>query len=714
MSNRKSAKEVKRGSGSWNCRSIMQCFSSREQMKVEDMLKLSDSQDDVQPRPDTLNIEEAESSLRESSGLNFEEARALLGKYEYQKGNVEAAIRVFEGIDVTSVTPRIKLTLDRIRDRPKRRSQGDANPLMSVHAVNLLFEAMLLKAKSLQSLGRFREAAQSCKVILDIVESSLPDGLPENLSVDSKLQETLIRAVELLPELWKLADCPHDAILCFRRALLYRWNLDSETATRIQREFAVYLLYSGVEATPPSLRSQKDNSYVPKNNLEEATLLLMLLFRKVTRREIEWDPSIVEHLSFALSVSNEPQALAWVIEALPPGIIERKEMFHTLALCYHAHGDSFAAFNLLKKLLHHSEEPKHSSGLVMASKLCSENPSLAEEGIAYARRALVDKEDRCDHTVGRIHSLLGVSLSTSAESALADSERVIRQLEAIQELESAVNLTNLSDSTAVYHLSLQYALQRKLNPALYYSKQLLKLDGGTNIKGWLLLARILSAQKCFVDAETVVDAALEQSGKWDQGDLLRTKAKLQVAQGYLRKAIETYMQLLAVLHVKRKSSGSGKSFENCDRHLELQTWHDLACIYISLSRWKDAEICLSKAKTISPDCASRWHTIGSLHEAKGLFNEALDAYNTALNIDPCHVPSLVSSAMILRRLNSKCNSVIKSYLMNALQLDRTNHVAWYNLGLFYKTDNGSSFFDAAECFEAAAFLEETAPVEPFR
>lgn len=72
MSNRKSAKEVKRGSGSWNCRSIMQCFSSREQMKVEDMLKLSDSQDDVQPRPDTLNIEEAESSLRESSGLNFE------------------------------------------------------------------------------------------------------------------------------------------------------------------------------------------------------------------------------------------------------------------------------------------------------------------------------------------------------------------------------------------------------------------------------------------------------------------------------------------------------------------------------------------------------------------------------------------------------------------------------------------------------------------
>lgn len=52
--------------------------------------------------------------------------------------------------------------------------------------------------------------------------------------------------------------------------------------------------------------------------------------------------------------------------------------------------------------------------------------------------------------------------------------------------------------------------------------------------------------------------------------------------------------------------------------------------------------------------------------------------------------------------------------MNALKLDRTNHVAWYNLGLLCKEDNESSVADAAECFEAAVFLEETDPVEPFR
>ena len=66
-----SNKESGRGS-CWNCENIMQCFSSREQMKVEDMLKLSDTLGESQPRPDTVNIEEAESSLRETGGLNYE------------------------------------------------------------------------------------------------------------------------------------------------------------------------------------------------------------------------------------------------------------------------------------------------------------------------------------------------------------------------------------------------------------------------------------------------------------------------------------------------------------------------------------------------------------------------------------------------------------------------------------------------------------------
>lgn len=137
---------------------------------------------------------------------------------------------------------------------------------------------------------------------MDTVESSLPEGLPENFGADSKLKETLNKAVELLPELWKLGDCPLEAILSYRRALLHQWNLDAETFARIQKEFAIFHLYSGGEASPPNLRSQMDSSFVPKNNIEEATLLLMILLRKVSLKRIEWDPSILDHLSFALCV----------------------------------------------------------------------------------------------------------------------------------------------------------------------------------------------------------------------------------------------------------------------------------------------------------------------------------------------------------------------------------------------------------------------------
>ncbi|MED6169945.1 hypothetical protein PIB30_119174 [Stylosanthes scabra] len=118
---------------------------------------------------DNSNIEEAESTLRESGYLNYEEARALLGRLEYQKGNFEAALHVFEGIDIAAVAPKMKISLSR-RCEPnmnRRRSQSDAAPPMSIHAVSLLLEAVLLKAKSLQILGRFQvyEFCRSCYIM---------------------------------------------------------------------------------------------------------------------------------------------------------------------------------------------------------------------------------------------------------------------------------------------------------------------------------------------------------------------------------------------------------------------------------------------------------------------------------------------------------------------------------------------------------------------
>ncbi|XP_027365282.1 protein NPGR2 isoform X1 [Abrus precatorius] len=673
----------------------------------------------VDTKLDTGNIEEAESSLRESGVLNYEEARALLGRYEYQKGNIVAALHVFEGIDIGVVTPKIKIALTRSKERRKRHPQDHAEPQMSIHAVGLLLEAIFLKAKSLLVLERFKEAAQSCKVILDIVESSLPEGLPDNFGAECKLQETVSKAVELLPELWKLADCPREAILSYRRALLHQWNLDVETIAKIQKEFVVFLLYSGGESTPPNLRSQMDGSFVPRNNIEEAILLLMILLRKVSLNRIKWDPSILDHLSFALSVSGDLTALANQLEELLPRTIRRSERYYALGICYYGAGKDKVALDLFRKLLSSREDKNHVPGLLMASKICCQSSSLAEEGTGFAQRVLEGLDGRCNQLENLATFFHGVSLSAHSKLAISDSERFKRQSEALHALETAGRMTRMRDPMILYHLSLEYADQRKLDAALYHAKLFVKLEGGSNVKGWLLLARILSAQKRFLDAESIINAALDQTGKWDQGDLLRTKAKLQIAQGQLRSAVETYTQLLAVLQIQSKGFGSGKKLykdnRDCARNLEVEIWHDLAYVYISLLQWHDAEVCLSKSKAIKPYSASRCHAIGIMYEAKGLYKEALKAFSDALDIDPGHVLSLISTAVVLKRCSNQSNPAVRSFLMGALRHDRFCASAWYNLGLLHKAEGTtSSLVEATECFQAAHILEESEPVEPFR
>lgn len=669
-------------------------------------------------KPDTGNIEEAESSLRENGSLNYEEARALLGRYEYQKGNIEAALHVFEGIDIATVTPKMKISLVQKGESRKKLSHNHTDPPLSIHAVGLLLEAIYLKSKTLQILQRYKEAAESCKVILDIVESSLPEGLPENFGADCKLQETLNRAVELLPELWKLAGSPQEAALSFRRALLHHQNLNVETTANIQKEFVVFLLYNGgEEAAPPNLRSQMDSSFVPRNNIEEAILLLMILLRKVSLKMIEWDPMVLDHLSYATSISGGLGALCTQLEELPPGVINEKERYLLLALCYHGQGDDSSALHLLRNIYKHPG-PHCGAALLLASRICAEDSSSCEEGVTTAKRAIRALENRCDEMVGVAYYTLGVSLSARCRFAVSDLERVEKQSEAIRCLEIAGRLTGMNDSRIVYELSLENAEQRKLDAALGYAKRLAKLEGGSSVKGWVLLARILSAQKRFAEGETVINAAIEQTGKWDQGELLRTKARLQVAQGQIKNAIQTYTQILAVLQVQSKSFRSQKkNHEIGGKHmkrLEMETWHDLAMVYMNLSQWRDAEACLLKSETIDYYSASRLHITGLLYEAKGLEKEAQKAHELALDVDPAHVPSLVSVAVIIRRAGGKSAAAAKSFLTEALRLDRLNPSAWYNLGLFYKDDGPMFLREAANCFEAAGILEETEPIEPFR
>ncbi|KAL5847228.1 hypothetical protein ACOSQ3_010752 [Xanthoceras sorbifolium] len=715
----------------------MLCACSGEQFKFEDAPQSPESLatrdfsasglssrtiGDWDSKVEDIQLDEAESTLKEALSLNYEEARALLGRLEYQRGNFEAALQVFHGIDIRSLTPRMtKAIVERTRPR-KSRSKGDKGDtvsasVMSLHSVSLLLEAVLLKAKSLEELAQCKEAAKECKIILDIVESALPNGMPESIGEDCKLQDMFHKALELLPHLWIKAGFIDEAIIAYRRALVKPWNLDALKLASVQKDLAATLLHGGVEASlPPQLQVRGPTA--PKDNMEEAILLLLILMEKVAYKEIEWDEEIMDHLTYALSITGQFELLAEHVEQALPGTYGRAERWYFLALCYSAAGQSEAALNLLKKVFGQSEAKHgpHIPSFLLGAKLCSQDPKHAQDGINYSRK-VIESNHQNGHFTGHAHKFLGICYGNLARFSISDSERVLLQKESLNSLNHASLIGN-EDPEVMFSLGLEHAVQRNLDTAFHNVMMYCDTAAGNSGKGWKLLALILSAEQRLKDAATIVDFALEEAGKMGQFELLRLKAVLQIAQEQPKQAIETYRLLLAMVQAQRdlhsKNFDEAKYYSSealTGKKLEIGAWQDLTTIYMKLGSWVDAEICAEKAKSIEFYSPSNWHATGMLLEAQSLHKEALVSFSISLSIEPDYVPSIVSTATILMKFGTQSLPIARSFLMNALRLEPTNHDAWMNLGLISKMEG--SLQQAADYFQAAYELQQSAPVQSF-
>ncbi|EOX93048.1 Tetratricopeptide repeat (TPR)-containing protein isoform 2 [Theobroma cacao] len=583
---------------------------------------------------------------------------------------------------------------------------------VSQHAASLVLEGVYLKAKSLQKLGRFTEAAQDCTNVLDAVGRIFPQGIP-GVQVENRLQETVSQAVELLPELWKQAGNYQEAMSAYRRGLLHLWNLDNDCCARIQKAFAVFLLYSGLEAGPPSLGAQVDGAYVPKNNLEEAILLLMVLVQKIHQGIIQWDPSVMDHLTYALSLCSQTPVLSKQLEELKPGVVQRIDRWNTLALCCSAAGQNKYALNLLRKSLHKHERPDDLTALLLAAKICSEDSHLAADGVGYAQRAINNAQGVDGHLKGVGFRMLGLCLRQLAKIAFKDTERSHLQSEALLFLDAAIFFEQ-DNADIIFELGVQHAEQRNLNAALHYAKKYIDVTGGSVLKGWRLLALVLSAQHRFSEAAVVTDAALDETAKWEQGPLLRLKAKLEISQSRPMDAIETYRYLLALVQAQRKSFGPMRidSQVGDDKVNEFEVWHGLANLYSSLSHWKDVEICLRKAREMKQYSAKLLQTEGVMCQERGEIQEAMSAYINAILLEPSYAPCKVLISAMLSKMGSNSVPVARTLLSDALRIEPTNHKAWYYLGMIQKDDGRLT--EAIESLQAAYILEESDPVESFR
>ncbi|KAK3148080.1 hypothetical protein QOZ80_3BG0290370 [Eleusine coracana subsp. coracana] len=712
---------------------IMLCTCSGDQSRFEDLprspeslatrdFSANGSSSKIPSRetmPDDNQVNEVESDLRETLSLNYEEARALLGRLEHQRGNFDAALQVLQGIDIRSLRPRMTTAIaESIKPRtpPSRRKTSQVNGMqmqMSMHSVSLLLEAILLKAKSLEGLGRVTDAAEECRTIIDIVESAWPCGIPDGTSEECKLIDIFHSALEYLPKLWMRSGCFEEAIIAYRRALARSWNLDPQKSANLQKDLAVTLLYCGIEVKLPQEFGQNRNLVTPGNNIEEAILLLLILTRKLSLQEIKWDPDLVNHLMYALSLSGHYEVLASHLEMLLPGTYNRSERWYILALCYSACGMDDSALNIIRNgfgVLERKGRP-HIPSLLLGAKLCCKNPKHASEGIKFASKAMKSFRSCDRHFISVANHFLGVCYGPFSRSSTSHLDKLRLQDEALGLLQDAATMAK-NNPGIIYSLAWENAMQRKLNAAVECATECLEMVMGGSVSAWKLLILVLSAQQNLQEAEAVADIAIDEAEKDDQLDILRLKAQIQASRGQFKSAVESSRVLLAAIQTKKEvwkstSSDKVKSLQK----LEMDAWLDLASIYTKLESWHDSTICLHKATSIDLFYPKCWHIKGLQLEAQSLHQEALMAFSFSLAINPDYVPSMVCMARILRKLGGKTLSIARTFLRNALRLDPTSHQAWMDLGLVLKSEG--SLLEAADCFQAAYELRELSPIQDF-
>lgn len=100
-----------------------------------------------------------------------------------------------------------------------------------------------------------------------------------------------------------------------------------------------------------------------------------------------------------------------------------------------------------------------------------------------------------------------------------------------------------------------------------------------------------------------------------------------------------------------------------------------------------------------------------MHEKQGRINEALSAYINALLLEPKYVPCKILIGSVLSKMGPKMLPVSRTLLSDALRIEPTNYMAWYQLGIVHKVDGRIA--DAVDCFQAASILEESEPIESF-
>ncbi|XP_029794366.1 tetratricopeptide repeat protein 7A [Suricata suricatta] len=481
-----------------------------------------------------------------------------------------------------------------------------------------------------------------------------------------------------------------------------------------------------------------DNLYCPKDNIEEALLLLLISESMATREvvlsrapEQEEDratslrnaAAIYDLLSITLGRRGQYVMLSECLERAMKFAFEEFHLWYQVALSMVACGKSAYAVSLLRECM--KLRPSDPTVPLMAAKVC----------------------------IGSLHW-----------DATLKSKQDELHRKALQTLERAQQLAP-GDPQVILYVSLQLALVRQISSAMEQLQETLKMcrDDANALH---LLALLFSAQKHYQHALDVINMAITEYP--ENFNLMFTKVKLEQVLKGPEEALVTCRQMLRLWQTlysfsqlggleKDGSLGEGVTLKKqSGMHLTLpdahdadsgsrqassiaasrleeamseltvpssvlkqgpmqlwttleQIWLQAAELFMEQRHLKEAGFCIQEAAGLFPTSHSVLYMRGRLAEMKGSLEEAKQLYKEALTVNPDGVRIMHSLGLMLSRLGHK--SLAQKVLRDAVERQSTCHEAWQGLGEVLQAQGQSEA--AVDCFLTALELEASSPVLPF-
>uniref|UniRef100_A0A452UAI3 Tetratricopeptide repeat protein 7A n=2 Tax=Ursus maritimus TaxID=29073 RepID=A0A452UAI3_URSMA len=295
-----------------------------------------------------------------------------------------------------------------------------------------------------------------------------------------------------------------------------------------------------------------DNLYCPKDNIEEALLLLLISESMATRDvvlsrapEQEEDravslrnaAAIYDLLSITLGRRGQYVMLSECLERAMKFAFEEFHLWYQVALSMVACGKSAYAVSLLRECM--KLRPSDPTVPLMAAKVCIGSLHWLEEAERFAT-TVIDLGEEAGEFLAKGYLALGLTYSLQATDATLKSKQDELHRKALQTLERAQQLAP-GDPQVILYVSLQLALVRQISSAMEQLQEALKVcrDDASALH---LLALLFSAQKHYQHALDVINMAITEYP--ENFNLMFTKVKLEQVLKGPEEALVTCRQML--------------------------------------------------------------------------------------------------------------------------------------------------------------------------